>query len=68
MTDLSSLIPLALSIVATGDSTDFTVPALAAGIGVGAIAVALLARRRGKDDGGSAEVPPTQGRKSKHLK
>lgn len=55
---------VALSLlVATGDTTDLTIPMVAAGVGVGVIAIALLARRRNKDGNASDDVPPTKGKR-----
>ena len=59
--------PVLSMLVTVGDTTDLTVPAVAAGVGVGVIAIALLARRRNKDDEPD-DTPPTQAHKSKHFK
>ena len=46
-------------------SMNLTVPAVIGGVGVGAVAVALIARLRNKGDDKPVETPPT---KSKHYK
>ncbi|HQE69657.1 MAG TPA: hypothetical protein PK071_00860 [Atopobiaceae bacterium] len=42
--------PILSVLVPTGDVTDLTVPAVVAGVGIGIVIIALLARRRGKED------------------
>ncbi|GEM_PF-4165350 len=60
MCNLMSFAPVLSALVSVGDSTDLTVPALIAAIGVAALAAALYARRRGKDDDASGGTRPSE--------
>ena len=75
MINLANLISVLSVLVATGDDTNLTIPAIAAGVGVGAIGMSLFVRK-GSGDGGrrqranrrskSSSVPPTRGRNGQH--
>ena len=65
MMNLLSFASILPALIAVGDSTNLTVPAVIGGVGVGAVAVALIARLRNKGDDKPVETPPT---KSKHYK
>ena len=65
---LSNYMGVLATLVSVGDTTDLTLPMVAAGVGIGAIAVALIARRRNEDDDEPVDTPPTQSRDSKHFK
>lgn len=68
MLNVMSYLSVLTMLVSVGDSTNLAVPAIAAGVGVGAIAVGLVARRRSKDDGKPVDTPPTRSRQSRHFK
>lgn len=71
MINLANLFSVLSILVATGDDTNLALPAIAAGVGVGAIGMSLFVRRGSRDDGrrksGSrrstnGSVPPTRSR------
>ena len=75
MINLANRISVHSVLVATGDDTNLTIPAIAAGVGVGAIGMSLFFRR-GSGDGGrkkqanrrsrNGSVPPTRSRDGQH--
>ena len=75
MINLANLLSILPVLVATGDDTNLAIPAIAAGVGVGAIGMSLFVRK-GSGDGGrrkqanrrskSISVPPTRGRNGQH--
>ena len=75
MINLANLISVLSVLVATGDDTNLAIPAIAAGVGVGAIGMSLFVRKGTRDDGrrkqanrrnGSNSVPPTRSRNGSH--
>ena len=75
MINLANLLSILPVLVATGDDTNLAIPAIAAGVGVGAIGMSLFVRKGTRDDGrrkqanrrnGSSSVPPTRGRNGQH--
>ncbi|MBQ6521574.1 MAG: hypothetical protein IJI15_01920 [Atopobiaceae bacterium] len=75
MINLANRISVHSVLVATGDDTHHTIPAIAAGVGVGAIGMSLFVRKGTRDDGrrkqanrrnGSSSVPPTRSRNGQH--
>ena len=75
MINLANLLSILSVLVATGDDTNLAIPAIAAGVGVGAIGMSLFVRKGTRDDGrrkqtnrrnGSSSVPPTRSRNGQH--
>lgn len=75
MINLANLLSILPVLVATGDDTNLAIPAIAAGVGVGAIGMSLFVRKGTRDDGRrkqanrksrSSSVPPTRSRNGQH--
>ena len=75
MINLANLLSILPVLVATGDDTNLAIPAIAAGVGVGAIGMSLFVRKGSGDGGrrkqanrrnGSSSVPPTRSRNGSH--